>query len=254
MSAKTNLPAKSRVIDFTRDVCIFLFPAVEGGEKNARSVSGVSRQLDKLIKPLGLYDRDGRKKLVHSFCLTLPVIKERLDADAGFIASNDPAATGVDEVVMTYPGFLAIMVYRTANALHRLQLPLIPRIMTEYAHSLTGIDIHPGASIGDEFCIDHGTGIVIGESTIIGRRVKIYQGVTLGALSVKKEHASTKRHPTIEHDVVIYAGSTILGGQTVIGHHSIVGGNVWLTESLPPKSLVYQHTNNIIKKRNGQTI
>ncbi len=254
MKTKTCLPAKSGVIDFTREACIYLFPAVEGKKSSPGLPGSLCRRLDSLIKPLGRYNKKERKELVKSFCLALPVTKDCLEADADFITRNDPAASCVDEVIMTYPGFMAIMVYRLANVLHCLKLPLVPRIMTEYAHSVTGIDIHPGATIGNEFCIDHGTGIVIGESTIIGKRVKIYQGVTLGALSVKKEQASTKRHPTIEDDVIIYSGSTILGGQTVVGHKSIVGGNVWLTESLPPKSIVYQQPNNIVKKRNGQNI
>ncbi len=129
--------------------------------------------------------------------------------------------------------------YRIAHALYQLNVPVVPRILTEQAHSKTGIDIHPAAQIGEYFCIDHGTGIVIGETTLIGKHVKIYQGVTLGALSVKKEMAFTKRHPTVEDMVVIYSGATILGGETVIGHHSIIGGNVWVTESVPPGSLVY---------------
>jgi serine O-acetyltransferase len=164
--------------------------------------------------------------------------------DAALIADNDPAATGMDEVIMTYPGFYAILVYRLAHKLALSGVPLLPRVMTEYAHSLTGIDIHPKATIDSPFFIDHGTGIVIGETAIIGKNVKIYQGVTIGALSVSKEMASSKRHPTIEDNVIIYAGGTILGGNTIIGHDSIIGGNVWLTESVEPYSLVY-HQNKV---------
>ena len=131
-----------------------------------------------------------------------------------------------------------------------MKVPIFPRIITEYAHQLTGIDIHPGATIGDSFFIDHGTGIVVGETTIIGDNVKLYQGVTLGALSVSKKLANTKRHPTIESDTVIYSGATILGGETVIGHHSIIGGNVWLTESVPPYSVVYHKSE--VKVRNAK--
>ncbi|HRR17365.1 MAG TPA: serine acetyltransferase, partial [Bacteroidales bacterium] len=145
-----------------------------------------------------------------------------------------------------------ILVYRLANKLALLEVPLIPRIMTEYAHSLTGIDIHPKATIDSPFFIDHGTGVVIGETSVIGRRVKLYQGVTIGALSVSKDMAGKKRHPTIEDDVVIYAGSTILGGETVIGHDSIIGGNVWLTSSVPPYSLVYHENVMKIRDRNNK--
>ncbi len=181
------------------------------------------------------------------FIGSLPDIKERLDKDAAFICESDPAACSVDEVIMTYPGFYAILVYRLANILATTGVPLIPRVMTEFAHSQTGIDIHPKAEIGSPFFIDHGTGIVIGETAIIGNRVKLYQGVTIGALSVSKSYASTKRHPTIGDDVIIYAGSTILGGNTVIGHDSIIGGNVWLTDSVPAFSMVYHE--NVMKVR-----
>ena len=152
---------------------------------------------------------------------------------------GDPAAKSHAEVIRTYPGFFAIVAYRIAHELESLSVGIIPRIITEYAHSQTGIDIHPGAEIGRYFCIDHGTGVVIGETCNIGDYVKIYQGVTLGALSVAKEDADKKRHPTLEDRVVIYAGATILGGETVIGENSVVGGNVWLTKSIKPNSKVY---------------
>jgi serine O-acetyltransferase len=161
-----------------------------------------------------------------------------LTEDAEAINEGDPAARSVDEVVLTYPGFLAIAVYRVAHALHAAGLPLVPRLLTEYAHEKTGIDIHPGAHIGRRFCIDHGTGVVIGETTVIGNRVKLYQGVTLGAATVQKELANKRRHPTIEDGVVLYAGATILGGDTVVGHDSIVAGNAWVTQSVPPFSVV----------------
>lgn len=179
------------------------------------------------------------EKVAKAFLQQLPPIYELLLKDAEAIANEDPAAQNVDEVIRTYPGFLAIAIHRLAHALHQLQLPLLPRILSEFAHAKTGIDIHPGARIGTHFCIDHGTGIVIGETTIIGNYVKIYQGVTLGAMSVAKEMANIKRHPTIEDHVVIYAGATILGGNTVIGNHSVIGGNVWLTESVPAYSRLY---------------
>lgn len=175
------------------------------------------------------------------FFAHLPEIHEKLMEDAAFIADNDPAASSPTEVAMVYPGFFAIATYRIAHLLNIAGVGTIPRIFTELAHSKTGIDINPGAHIGREFFIDHGTGVVIGETTVIGNRVKIYQGVTLGALSVHKADADAKRHPTIEDDVTIYAGATILGGSTVIGAGSIVGGNVWLTESIPPYSKVFNN-------------
>jgi serine O-acetyltransferase len=153
--------------------------------------------------------------------------------------AGDPAAKSRTEILRSYPGFYAIAAYRIANQMHRQGIQLIPRMITELAHSRTGIDIHPGATIGQYFCIDHGTGVVIGETTVIGDHVKIYQGVTLGALSVEKADADKKRHPTIEDHVVIYAGATILGGKTTIGKNSVIGGNVWLTKSVPAGSKVY---------------
>jgi serine O-acetyltransferase len=173
------------------------------------------------------------------FMSRLPSLRETLLYDAAAILAADPAAQGTKEVIATYPGFYATAMHRLAHALHQLQVPLVPRLISEYAHQLTGIDIHPGARIGTSFCIDHGTGIVVGETTIIGTHVKIFQGVTLGALSVNKDLQGIKRHPTIEDHVVLYAGATILGGNTVVGSHSIIGGNVWLTESVPSHSRVY---------------
>jgi serine O-acetyltransferase len=178
----------------------------------------------------------------------IPAIYELLQTDVEAMVSGDPAATTSYEVIRTYPGFYTLAFYRLAHGLHQEKVPLIPRILTEYAHSKTGIDIHPGASIGRYFFMDHGTGIVIGETTVIGERVKLYQGVTLGALSVDKSMASTKRHPTIEDGVVIYSGATILGGDTVVGKDSIIGGNVWLTRSVPANTKIYhQETVKVIQ-------
>lgn len=171
--------------------------------------------------------------------LHIPEVKKKLEMDAKAILSGDPAATDIYEVKRSYPGFLAIAHYRFAHLMHDLGIPYCPRILTEEAHSRTGIDIHPNADIGLHFCIDHGTGVVIGETCQIGDHVKIYQGVTLGALSVDKEMASMKRHPTIEDHVVIYSGATILGGNTIIGKSSVIGGNVWLTKSVPSNSKIY---------------
>jgi len=174
-----------------------------------------------------------------AFFNKLPDIYESLLEDKRAMYEGDPAAQSESEVVKSYPGFYAIAAYRVAHELHKMGIKLIPRMITEHAHSKTGIDIHPGANIGRRFCIDHGTGVVIGETTQIGNDVKIYQGVTLGALSVAKADASSKRHPTIEDHVVLYAGATVLGGETVIGHHSIIGGNTWITRSVAPHSKVY---------------
>ncbi|MEQ8926629.1 MAG: serine O-acetyltransferase EpsC [Fulvivirga sp.] len=183
------------------------------------------------------------------FMDSLSEIRKKLDEDIDALFNGDPAAKSKTEVIRTYPGFFAIAAHRIAHQFSLYNLALIPRIISEYAHSKTGIDIHPSANIGNSFCIDHGTGVVIGETTVIGNNVKIYQGVTLGALSVKKEDAKTKRHPTIEDNVVIYSGATILGGKTVIGHDSIIGGNVWITESVPPKSRLTYVENQKINQR-----
>ncbi len=177
-----------------------------------------------------------------AFYAFIPEYYDLLQKDVDAIFAGDPAAKSREEVIRSYPGFYAIAAYRLAHFLLQLGVNDIPRAITEYAHSKTGIDIHPSAQIGSYFCIDHGTGVVIGETTIIGNHVKIYQGVTLGAKSVDKSHANAKRHPTIEDNVVIYSGATILGGRTVIGAHSVIGGNVWLTESVPAHSKIYYKT------------
>ncbi|WP_347922822.1 serine O-acetyltransferase EpsC [Pontimicrobium sp. SW4] len=176
-------------------------------------------------------------------------IRKRLDLDALATEQNDPAAKSIDEVYLAYPGFHAIAIYRLSNQLYKQGVPLIPRMMSEYVHGVTGTDIHPGATIGDSFFIDHATGIVIGETSIIKNNVKIYQGVTLGGIQIKKSLASTKRHPTIEDNVVIYANATILGGDIVIGKNSIIGANVWITTSIPENSLVTNQLENKITTR-----
>ncbi len=177
--------------------------------------------------------------ILESFIENLPSIHQRLYEDANCYLQYDPAAKSLEEVILTYPGFFALSIHRIAHELHKLQVPLIARYFSEYAHSKVGIDIHPAAKIGNNLFMDHGTGIVIGETTEIGNNVKIYQGVTLGALYVEKKFSNMKRHPTVEDNVVIYANATILGGETVIGHDSIIGGGSWLTQSVIPYSLVY---------------
>src|ERR1044072_4444621 len=179
------------------------------------------------------------------FIARLPSVREVLATDVRAAYEGDPAAACYDEIIFSYPGLYAIMTYRLAHELHTLDVPLIPRIMTEHAHSRTGIDIHPGTRVGPAFFIDHGTGVVVGGTAVIGANVKLYQGVTLGAFSFDKDATGqlirhTKRHPTIEDDVVIYAGATILGGDTIIGRGSVIGGNVWLTHSVPPGTRVIQ--------------
>jgi serine O-acetyltransferase len=203
----------------------------------------------------------GREEAV-TFLEKLPWLRQMLAKDVRAHYDGDPASKSLDEIVFCYPGLYAIFVYRVAHELFLRQIPLMPRIMTEHAHSRTGIDIHPGATIGADFFIDHGTGVVVGETTEIGKRVRIYQGVTLGALSVPRESdggislRGKKRHPTIEDDVTIYAQATILGGETVIGARCVIGGNVWLTSSIPPDTTVlikppqhiFREENNLQKR------
>ncbi len=189
--------------------------------------------------------------LTDGFATALPAIRVALLADADFLAATDPAAAGPTEVMGTYPGFYATAIYRVAHALHTLGIPRLPRILTEIAHSRTGIDLHPGARIGVPFGIDHGTGLVVGATAVIGQSVIVYQGVTLGAVHVDKALANQKRHPTIGDHVVIYAGATILGGATEVGAHSIIGGNVWLTRSVPAYSRVYHRAQVEVRAAEG---
>ena len=193
-------------------------------------------------------------EITFSMLNIIPDMRNKLRSDVRAAFDGDPAAKNMDEIILSYPGIEAIAIYRVAHEIHLLKVPLIPRIMTEYAHSKTGIDIHPGATIGEHFFIDHGTGVVIGETTEIGNNVRIYQGVTLGALSVKKDASGNiergkKRHPTIKDNVIIYAGATILGGQTSVGENSIIGGSVWLTESVPPCTILFNKPPELTKKK-----
>jgi serine O-acetyltransferase len=242
---KYSLPAQLRpmALQFGPQVLGVMFPHFSGAvvcneDAVEDDVLRVAESLGHLERAIGTLHEVMPEKLVERFLGGLPEVLETLEADARAILEGDPAARSYDEVVLTYPGFYAIAVYRVAHLLWTLGLPLLPRLLTEFAHEKTGIDIHPGATIGRRFCIDHGTGVVVGETTRIGDGVKLYQGVTLGALTVEKALADRKRHPTIEDEVVIYAGATILGGTTVVGHHSVVAGNAWLTQSVPPNSVV----------------
>ena len=236
-------PAPQDLIQFFKDLLGILFP--ETTQLSHLSEQKFIARIDALRTSLPnlfyycVHSGIDTQDLSDQFFEAIPDIHSQLLADVSAMYAGDPAARSTGEVIRSYPGFYAIAAYRFANYMHTLGIESIPRIITEHAHSVTGIDIHPGATIGNAFCIDHGTGIVIGETSLIGDNVKIYQGVTLGALSVNKEDAKIKRHPTIEDNVVIYAGASILGGETIIGHDSIVGGNVWLTRSIPPHTKVY---------------
>jgi len=199
-----------------------------------------------LIKSIA-NDKILAKKQTDQFFDSLPEIYDQLILDAEVILEFDPATESLEEILLAYPGYFATYVYRISHKLWKQGIKILPRIISEYAHSKTGIDIHPGAEIGNHFFIDHGTGIVIGETTVIGDHVKIYQGVTLGALHVSKEKANKKRHPNIEDHVIIYSGATILGGNTTIGRESIIGGNVWITQNVPAHSLVYHKSEIKIK-------
>ncbi len=251
-SAQRRFPDKAAAQAFIEDVFQFLFISNEGEALRTAAqekYTALKKALALLITETVL-DNAKAKTQAAEFFYHLPAIYKTLLDDADAILSFDPAALNLTEVVVAYPGFYATVVYRLSHQLWQQGVRLLPRLFSEYAHSKTGIDIHPAAQIGTSFAIDHGTGIVVGETAVIGNGVKLYQGVTLGALNVAKSLASTKRHPTIEDEVVIYSGATILGGDTVIGRGSIIGGNVWLTYSVPSNSVVY-HTSEIkIKDRN----
>jgi serine O-acetyltransferase len=256
-----HLPSRDRTIEIWCTLRSILFPGYFEREPlddaSLRDLTrermawvrrNLSGQIHKsLCHECELYDQcdrmgecaDKARAVADALLQELPDIRSRLHLDALAALEGDPAAKSLSEVILSYPGMTAIAVHRISNFLYRSDVPLVPRIMSEYIHHQTGIDIHPGATIGDSFFIDHGTGVVIGETTVIGNDVKIYQGVTLGALSVKKSLARNQRHPTIEDGVTIYAGATILGGEAVIGEHSIIGGNVWLIHSVPAYSRVY---------------
>ena len=245
-----KLPSRPDAGRFIDQLMRLLFPVTQDCQSASQHVGETYQKLNEqlvcLFQPLAVNLSQSPELVAERFFEKLPVIYDGLLLDAHAIADNDPAAVGIEEVVAVYPGFYAIAVYRIAHELLRLNVPLLPRMLTEYAHGQTGIDIHPGAQIGRSFFIDHGTGVVIGETTVIGDNVKIYQGVTLGATHVAKSMAQKKRHPTIENNVVIYANATILGGGTTVGHDSVIGGNVWLTGSVEPYSLVFnQHQTEV---------
>ena len=239
-----TVPPNDQIATLVLDLICLLFP--EKSDVNLSTIKEVENKFNKLktelinlLNATSGCNGNGNSEKADRFFSDIPDLYRILNTDIEALLAGDPAARTRFEIIRAYPGFYAISFYRIAHALIDLNIPLLPRIITEYAHSKTGIDIHPAAEIGEYFFIDHGTGIVICETTIIGDHVKLYQGVTLGALSVDKTMASIKRHPTVEDHVIIYSGATILGGETIIGHNSIIGGNVWLTKSVPSCSTVY---------------
>ncbi|MBK8393278.1 MAG: serine acetyltransferase [Saprospiraceae bacterium] len=239
-----DCPSPVEVVRFFKKLCGLFFQ--DFAVKKFKTIeeiqnyeSDLRTELSKLLVRNPDNDASHVPDIVSEFFNLIPIIHGKLAMDIDAMFMGDPAAKSRREIIRSYPGFYATFVHRIANGMLYSGIKDMPRIISEYAHSKTGIDIHPGAQIGSHFCIDHGTGIVIGETSIIGNHVKIYQGVTLGALSVNKEDASTKRHPTIEDNVVIYASATILGGNTIIGQNSVIGGNVWITRSVPANTKVY---------------
>jgi serine O-acetyltransferase len=270
-SGGANLPGRENIADIVQGLDELIFPGFrenQGLDHNnlrlitAEKVNHLARELiSEVEKSLSFSARSGSlscghggchaaaELIVESFFEELPAIRRILSSDMEANFRGDPAAKSFEEVILSYPGFLAITVHRLAHFLWKAQVPLIPRMMSELVHGRTGIDIHPGAEIGESFFIDHGTGVVIGETSVIGENVKVYQGVTLGALSVKKEECGLKRHPTIEDGVTIYSNATILGGETVIGRGSVIGGNVWITESVPPGTTVYTRAGEQVSRR-----
>ena len=270
----TNLPSRESVTAIVDELEFVMFPGYRGeasldrlnvryviGEKLTRIAKNLVQETQKSLE--FKHRTEGRDDLIAAarqeaegkvlaILSRLPEIRKLLQLDVEAAFQGDPAAKSTEEIILSYPGLEAIMMYRIAHEFWIGGVPLLPRMMSEYIHDKTGIDIHPGARIGRSFFIDHGTGVVIGETTIIGDNVKIYHGVTLGARSVRKEEGNTKRHPTIEDDVTIYPGATILGGETVIGRGSIIGGNVWLVSSVPAYSKIYYTPENFVE-RTGST-
>jgi serine O-acetyltransferase len=270
-SRGANLPGRENIAHIVHGLDELIFPGFRENQGldhsnlrliTAEKVNHLARELIREVeKSLAFSVKEGSlscghggchaaaELIVESFFEGLPQIRRVLSLDMQASFRGDPAAKSFEEVILSYPGFRAITVHRLAHYFWKAQVPLIPRMMSELVHGSTGIDIHPGAEIGESFFIDHGTGVVIGETTIIGNNVKLYQGVTLGALSVKKEEGNRKRHPTIEDDVTIYSHATILGGETVIGRGSVIGGNVWITESVPHNTTVYTSAGEQVKRQ-----
>ena len=262
---KLRLPDRQAVILLIKDIRRLIFPAYYGEaalmslapeDYAALLLERIEKQLQRqLVLTLPDEQEAQAAELAAEMVTKLPQIARQVQMDLEATFDGDPAAGSREEILFSYPGLFAILVYRVAHELYRLHIPILPRMMSEYAHSHTGIDIHPGAQIGDYFFIDHGTGIVVGETTVIGDRVKLYQGVTLGALATRDGHHSLpgKRHPTVEDDVTIYSGASILGGDTVIGRGSVVGGNAFLTSSVQKDTRVVIHAPETVFKSRRDT-
>jgi serine O-acetyltransferase len=268
-----KLPSRTKMIDIVEDFEAVVFPGFHEeepatidnlkyalAEKVYRLTRGLIEEFDKSLCFVREHDgssmapgpegcRDEAEDLALQIVAMIPDIRRRVKMDVEAAFTGDPAAKSHEEVILAYPGLEAVLVHRIAHEMWIRDVPLFPRMMSEYLHGRTGIDIHPAARIGDYFFIDHATGVVIGETTVIGNHVKIYQGVTLGAMSVSKDEANQKRHPTIEDHVTIYSGATILGGKTIIGEGSVIGGNVWITSSVPPNSRVFYKSSDITTTR-----
>jgi serine O-acetyltransferase len=266
-----NLPSRQSISNIVDELESLIFPGFRDeanlerinlsyilGEKITRITKTLINESEKSLRyscktqenceRMGDCRAEAEDRILRILC-KVPEIRRMINLDVEAAFQGDPAAKSHEEIILSYPGVEAIMMYRIAHEFWEEKIPLIPRMMSEYTHGKTGIDIHPGATIGRSFFIDHGTGVVIGETTLIGNNVKIYHGVTLGARSVRKEDANQKRHPTIEDDVTIYPGATILGGETVIGKGSIIGGNVWLLSSVPAYSKVYYQTETLVSRK-----
>ena len=261
---KLRLPDRQAVILLIKDIRRLIFPAYYGEaalmslapeDYAALLLERIEKQLQRQIVPTLPEEQEAQAaELAAEMVTKLPQIARQVQMDLEATFDGDPAAGSREEILFSYPGLFAILVYRVAHELYRLHIPILPRMMSEYAHSHTGIDIHPGAKIGEYFFIDHGTGIVVGETAVIGNRVKLYQGVTLGALSPRDGHHSRpgKRHPTVEDDVTIYSGASILGGETVIGQGSVVGGDTFLTDSVQKDTRVVTHNTETVIKRHRE--
>ena len=238
----------SKITNWIDDLFLILFPEKALSTKGIENLWNINK-LNFIAFSLNTANDKSEiemARIADQFYDSIPDIYFNLQKDANALLNTDPAANSIQEIINSYPGFTAIAIYRIANAMSKFDIPMIPRILTEYAHSRTGIDIHPKATIGVPFVIDHGTGIVIGETTVIGKNVCIYQGVTLGAMQVEKSMEEKKRHPTVEDNVIIYANATILGGSTIVGNHSIIGGNTFVTKSVNPYSFVMQASKNTV--------
>ncbi len=249
-------PSNKDIKILFEDILGLLFPSFSDNRLTSvdlikERIESIRERIQSLLSHYATLCPSDPTKVATEFVTYLPSVEHSIHMDVEAIFIGDPAAKSREEIVRSYPGFYAISAYRIAHLLHKLGVAMIPRIITELAHHRTGIDIHPSAHIGHSFCIDHGTGVVIGETTFIGNHVKIYQGVTLGALSIDKKDANKKRHPTLEDHTVVYANATILGGNTIIGHHSTIGGNSWITRSVEPYSTVYyiSELNQVNKKK-----